>query len=39
LLQRTATDLQKDGWDNDIGYGGIDAAAVKAMDSTMRRKK
>jgi hypothetical protein len=40
LLQRTAIDLQKDGWDYDIGYGVIDAAAaVKAMDLTARRKK
>jgi subtilase family protein len=32
LLQRTARDLQGDGWDYDLGYGVIDAAAaVKAL--------
>ena len=32
LLQRTARDVQGDGWDYDLGYGVIDAAAaVKAM--------
>jgi len=40
LLQRSAADLDKDGWDYDIGYGVIDAAAaVKAMDMVAKRKK
>lgn len=39
LLQRTAIDLQKDGWDYDIGYGVINAAAtVKGMDLGARKK-
>jgi subtilisin family serine protease len=28
LLQRTADDLERDGWDHDLGYGVIDAAAA-----------
>jgi hypothetical protein len=28
LLQRTARDLRGDGWDYDLGYGVIDAAAA-----------
>ena len=32
LLQRTARDLGGDGWDYDLGYGVVDAAAaVKAL--------
>jgi len=32
LLQRTARDLEGNGWDYDLGYGVIDAAAaVKAL--------
>ena len=34
LLQRTARDLRGDGWDYDLGYGVIDAAAaLKALGS------
>jgi hypothetical protein len=40
LLQRSAIDLQNDGWDYDIGYGVIDAAAVvKSMSTTSKLKK
>jgi len=38
LLQRTARDLRGDGWDYDLGYGVIDAAAVlKALRPPKRR--
>lgn len=34
VLQRTAADLQGDGWDYDLGYGVIDAkAALKALQA------
>src|SRR2546425_214271 len=40
LLQRTARDLGGDGWDYDLGYGVIDAAAaVKALGVKPRAKK
>lgn len=40
LLQRTATDLQGDGWDFDMGYGVINAvAALKALNRTARRRR
>src|SRR6058998_3311522 len=40
LLQRTARDLRGDGWDYDLGYGVIDAAAaVKALGVKPRAKK
>src|SRR5437867_290475 len=40
LLQRTARDLRGDGWDYDLGYGVIDAAAVlKALGSTKQPRR
>jgi hypothetical protein len=40
LLQRTARDLEGNGWDYDLGYGVIDAAAaVKALSLKPRKKK
>jgi subtilisin family serine protease len=40
LLQRTARDLEGNGWDFDLGYGVIDAqAAVKALLSRRTKKK
>ena len=40
LLQRTARDLQGNGWDYDLGYGVIDAAAaVKALGVKPRARK
>jgi len=40
LLQRSAIDIQRDGWDYDIGYGVLNAAAaVKALDLPSKRKK
>jgi len=40
LLQRTARDLEGNGWDYNLGYGVIDAAAaVKALGLKARRKK
>ena len=39
LLQRTARDLEGNGWDYDLGYGVIDAtAAVKALRLKPKRK-
>lgn len=39
LLQRTATDLEGDGWDYDLGYGVINAAAaLKALGLTTMKK-
>jgi hypothetical protein len=38
VLQRTARDLEGDGWDYDLGYGVIDAAAaVKALNLKPRK--
>ena len=40
LLQRTARDLNGDGWDYDLGYGVIDAAAaVKALGVKPKARK
>ncbi|PYP73482.1 MAG: peptidase S8 [Gemmatimonadetes bacterium] len=40
LLQRTARDLQGDGWDYDLGYGVIDAAAaVRAVGVKPKARK
>jgi subtilisin family serine protease len=40
LLQRTARDLGGDGWDYDLGYGVIDAAAaLKALGLKPRARK
>src|SRR2546429_1052741 len=40
LLQRSARDLGGDGWDSDLGYGAIDAAAaVKALGVKPVRKR
>lgn len=40
LLQRTARDLDGNGWDYDLGYGVIDAAAaVKALGLKPKKKK
>src|SRR5947199_656298 len=40
LLQRTARDLRRDGWDYDLGYGVIDAAAaVKALGLKPRSRR
>src|SRR5437879_705693 len=40
LLQRSARDLRGDGWDYDLGYGVIDAAAaLKALGLTGRATK
>ena len=40
LLQRTARDLEGNGWDYDLGYGVIDAAAaVKALGLKPKKKK
>ena len=40
LLQRTARDLRGDGWDYDLGYGVIDAAAaVKALGLKPKARK
>jgi len=39
LLQRTARDLEGNGWDYDLGYGVIDAAAaVKALKLKPKKK-
>ncbi|MGH7429619.1 MAG: S8 family serine peptidase, partial [Candidatus Methylomirabilaceae bacterium] len=39
LLQRTARDLEGNGWDYDLGYGVIDAAAaVKALGLKPKKK-
>src|SRR6266700_784346 len=40
LLQRTARDLRGDGWDYDLGYGVIDAAAaLKALGVKQQARK
>lgn len=39
LLQRTARDLEGDGWDYDLGYGVIDAAAAVKMLGLKPAKK
>jgi subtilisin family serine protease len=40
LLQRTCRDLEGNGWDYDMGYGVLDAAAaVKALGLKARKKK
>ncbi len=40
LLQRTARDLEGNGWDYDLGYGVIDArAAVKALGLRPKKRK
>jgi subtilisin family serine protease len=40
LLQRTARDLRRDGWDYDLGYGVIDAkAALQALGLKSKASK